>query len=133
MGLTEAAREYLGVPFKHQGRTRAGMDCAGLVYNAAKDCGVSLVDVEPGYGRLPSGAIVEGVLALSDKLTKFPRNVELQKDDILVFRFTDEPQHLAIFTGANLIHAYSAAGKVSEHKFVGFWRSRLVAVYRITV
>jgi cell wall-associated NlpC family hydrolase len=29
--IVSAARSWLGVPWRHQGRTRQGVDCAGLV------------------------------------------------------------------------------------------------------
>ena len=40
--LYAAAIEYVGVPFRHKGRSRAGLDCAGLVFVACRDCGIVL-------------------------------------------------------------------------------------------
>jgi len=128
--LSEAARTYIGVPFKHQGRTRAGLDCAGLVIAAVSDTGRNLIDARTGYGRLPSNGILEDTLSMTKDLVRMPKNTELEKDDILAFRFTDEPQHLAIYTGESLIHSITSVGKVAEHKFVGFWKKRVAAVYR---
>ena len=38
--LWEAARSYLGVPWQDGGRTRAGLDCLGLVLLASRDVGI---------------------------------------------------------------------------------------------
>ena len=38
--LWEAARHYLGVPWQDGGRTRAGLDCLGLVLLASRDVGI---------------------------------------------------------------------------------------------
>jgi len=57
-----AARDYVGVPFVHQGRGRGGLDCAGLVIAAARDCGLP---VPPAlrYAPLPPLALIEALLA----------------------------------------------------------------------
>jgi cell wall-associated NlpC family hydrolase len=40
--LAEAARSYLGTPYRYGGTTRRGLDCSGLVVAAAAELGVSL-------------------------------------------------------------------------------------------
>ena len=45
-------------------------------------------------------------------------------------RFSGEPQHLAIFTGENIIHSYESVGKVCEHRMADVWAVRIVRVYR---
>lgn len=39
-----AARKYLGVRFRHRGRSSTGLDCVGLVMRSWYDCGVKLAD-----------------------------------------------------------------------------------------
>lgn len=43
--VVKAARRYLDVPFKLHGRTRAGLDCIGLLIAVARDFGLSLTDI----------------------------------------------------------------------------------------
>ena len=50
--------------------------------------------------------------------------------DLLLMRFAGEPQHLAVFTGETIIHAYQATGRVVEHSLDDKWRRRIVRVYR---
>jgi cell wall-associated NlpC family hydrolase len=52
--LIAAARTYLGVPWRHQGRSRLGIDCVGLLVCAARDCGIEVEDLA-AYERVPDG------------------------------------------------------------------------------
>jgi hypothetical protein len=48
------ARTLLGVPCRHQGRTRQGVDCAGLVVLVGRGLGLADYDTT-AYGRRPEG------------------------------------------------------------------------------
>jgi len=53
--IVEEARKYLGVRWKHQGRSLNGVDCLGLVARVYGDLG--LIDVSKdrhNYARLPN-------------------------------------------------------------------------------
>lgn len=126
MTPVEAARTFLGVPFRHQGRDSRGLDCAGLVIAAWALCGVELPD-RKGYGRSPwqdglREAVEEG----------FPLKVEDDREpgDVLLFRVRKEPQHVAIVTDRGIIHSYANVGKVVESRLDQFWIDRIVGHYR---
>ena len=51
--IVEAARGYLGCPYRHRGRKRSGIDCAGLLVLTYKDLGITLPDLKV-YGREPA-------------------------------------------------------------------------------
>ncbi len=55
MKLDEAARAYLGTPWLHQGRSRQGIDCVGLLVLSVQDCGYEIQDytayIFPPNGR----------------------------------------------------------------------------------
>ena len=40
--IVAAARTWLGVPWRHQGRTRQGVDCAGLVVLVGRGLGPAI-------------------------------------------------------------------------------------------
>jgi cell wall-associated NlpC family hydrolase len=42
--IIAAARSWLGVPWRHQGRTRQGVDCAGLVVLVGRGLGLDDYD-----------------------------------------------------------------------------------------
>lgn len=52
--IVAEARTWLGVPWRHQGRSRAGVDCAGLVVLVAR--ALELADYDStAYGRRAQG------------------------------------------------------------------------------
>lgn len=51
--ITEA-RRWIGTPWRHQGRSRAGVDCVGLVVMVARNLGLEPEDVT-GYARRQDG------------------------------------------------------------------------------
>ena len=61
--VVAAGRCYTGVRWHHQGRTRAGLDCAGLIIRTAHDLGLSEFDLAD-YGRLPDGRMSELLILL---------------------------------------------------------------------
>jgi len=129
--LVTAARRYLGVPFRHRGRTRAGLDCAGLIWRSYADLGVILPDIRI-YGREPHRNGLERVVKAGFGCAA-ARDPE--PGDVLLMRFEREPHHLGFVGdyahgGLSLIHAYGTAGKVVEHRLDALWRGRIVTVYR---
>ena len=135
--LVTAARAYMGAPFHHQGRAAHGMDCAGLLVLAERDCGRELRDVA-AYGRTPWRDGLEA--ALVDNYGA-PVTGEMLPGDKLLMRFTLEPQHIAIVTdyiggGLGVIHTRSDVshgqqqGRVVEHILDATWLDRIVKVYR---
>ena len=122
-----AARSFLGTPFRHQGRIPGlALDCAGLVVSVAKEIGADYID-RPGYSRNPSGGLLESAL---DDQPCLERVTDRQPGDVLLMRFSGEPQHLAICAGDTIIHSYEAVGKVCEHRLASVWAARIVRVYR---
>jgi cell wall-associated NlpC family hydrolase len=135
--LVQAARNYLGVPFAHQGRAAFGMDCAGLLVLAEFDCGRVLRDVA-AYGKTPWKDGLEA--ALVDNYGA-PVTGPIVPGDKLLMRFRREPQHIAIATdyflgGLGIIHTRSdlargiQRGRVVEHRLDERWASYIVRVYR---
>lgn len=127
MSLALAAKAYEGVPFRHQGRSRAGLDCGGLLIVAAADVGRVLTDLK-GYARQPDGRQLKALL--DSQLTPIAIR-DMQTDDVLLMRFSKHPQHVAIKTDTGLIHAYQDAGEVVEQGLDKKWRNRIVGAYRL--
>lgn len=117
--LVEVARSYLGVKWKHQGRSRAGVDCVGLVIIALHDCGIP-INARANYGRTPY--FVEA----KKELIKFAyRESFMSAGTIVVYKMTTV--HIAIATGpTTIIQAVNTVGRVTESaiNFVPsqFWR-----------
>jgi len=127
--VVAAARECLGTPFRHQGRRVGhGLDCAGVVVHVATCLALPVLDMRR-YGRNPSGAELESVIDRQACLSR----VDLaawEDADVLLMRFDGDPQHLGIWTGSTLVHAYAQAGRCVEHSIDVQWRRRIVRAYQ---
>jgi cell wall-associated NlpC family hydrolase len=122
--IIDAARSYRGCRYHHQGRTRAGIDCAGLLVCVARDVGISTAGDQMGYSRTPDGA------SLKQALDNFGIRVDaFQPGDFLLMRFDAQPQHIAIVTDVGIIHSYLSARRVVEHGLSDDWRARIVQAY----
>lgn len=130
MNVVDAARAYLGCPFEHQGRTRHGLDCAGLIILAYRDVGVMFEDIK-GYGRNPHQG------RLQESLEKQLHAVDdMEPGDVLLIAFAREPQHVAMVTDLpdgrlGMIHTRNCETPyVVEHSIGAKWAKRIVGVYR---
>jgi len=121
--IINAARNYLGVRYKHQGRTRFGLDCLGLVVRVAHDLGLTNED-STDYGTVPDGRrLMREMDARLDIITN------AQPGDVLLIRFDKNPQHLAIMTDKGIIHSYAQVRGVVEHRLDEEWANRIVRSY----
>lgn len=134
--LIAQARTYgarsgrFAVPWVHQGRSRRGVDCAGLIVCALQDLGAQPFDVA-GYSSAPHGGKL-----LQYLLDAGCVHTDLCSGALGVFRFARQPQHLALIVpyaagGFGLLHALSSVGKVAEHRLDADWSQKMVAVFAL--
>ena len=126
------ARTWLGTRWQHQAALKGvACDCAGLVRGVAAELG--LATVQPGpYDRRPDGVMLQ---ALCDAHLARIAQADAQPGDVLLFRFADAPQHLAIVGDGpgypTMIHAHAPDRRVVEHRLDDVWAARIVAAYRL--
>ena len=119
------ARRWLGVPWVHQGRNRYGVDCIGLLLVVCRRLGLSDYEVS-GYGRSPNADFMRRECERLMTPTDDP-----QPGDVLVMRFSREPQHVLIKTDHGVIHAWSVPGRVVEVRMPDAWARRIVGAYTV--
>ena len=51
VSVTDIISEFLGVPYKHMGRTKQGLDCYGLIIKVYEKLGIKLFDVTESYSK----------------------------------------------------------------------------------
>jgi NlpC/P60 family putative phage cell wall peptidase len=127
--IVQQARTWLATPYQHQARCKgAGVDCIGLIASVAKELGVCDFDSHC-YGRIPDGK--ELIAALRAHAIELAPSSPWLPGQILALRFDTEPQHAAILAQhgdqMTMIHAYSHANCVTEHRLADVWRARVVA------
>ena len=88
--IVAQAREWLGVKWRHQGRNRAGIDCAGLLLAVASHFDLPRGDMV-GYRRDPSFVFVQNIRSHT-----LPCR-EILHGSIGIFHDTLQPCHTGIF------------------------------------
>lgn len=128
--IVAAARGWLGVPWRHQGRSRAGVDCVGLVVVVCQGLGLSDYD-STVYGRDPDPTRFLGHFTAGGAVRVNP--IEAQDGDLLVFRQSAFPCHAGIrstqYGVPYVIHAHLAHRKVVEERLTD--QAPIVAAYRL--
>ena len=133
MTLDQAARQYVGVPWRHLGRSREGIDCIGLVLLAARDCGIAADDPAP-YAREPSSQRLRQELARH--LDEVPI-AAARAGDVLVFNLGLYAGHLGVrgvhpaYRVPSVIHAYAPRRRVVEEPLATIDAGTLTGVFRV--
>ncbi|MGK7894043.1 MAG: NlpC/P60 family protein [Xenococcus sp. (in: cyanobacteria)] len=127
--IIETARKWKGTPWKHnQAKQGLGIDCVQFARVVAESVGISQV-VYNNYYRTPRK---DSLLQVFETHPNFQRVETFDKGDVLVFRISGLPHHVAIATSqTTMIHADLRNGVV-EHN-IGNWKDRLVACYEVIV
>ena len=133
MTLDLAARQYVGTPWRHLGRSREGIDCIGLVLLAAHDCGIAADDPAP-YAREPSSHRLRAGLAAA--LDEVPL-AEAHAGDVLVFNLGLYAGHLGVrgmhpeYRVPSVIHAYAPRRRVVEEPLGTIDAGTLTGAFRL--
>ncbi len=113
-----AARDWIGTPWRHQGRSRQGVDCIGLLVVVARGFGLEVLD-RTDYARDPSS--VELLTHLRRHL-RFVYPGENGLGAVGIFRQARLVCHVGILAerdGApSVIHARMDMRQVVEHPIV---------------
>lgn len=126
--IIESARSYLRTPWSHTGRVKAvGVDCYGLIACAFNDIGLKVEDMA-SYSQSDEYVLLNNYLSKTFVEVEFDQK---NAGDVLVFRGAGMWNHIAIYSGGNLmIHTYTNVGCVVEHMLVPHWERMLRKVYR---
>jgi len=129
--IVALARDWLGVPYLHQGRSRQGTDCVGITVSIARTCGMR-VDDWTRYGRVPHGPRL--LAAFRAHMCEVELN-SYRTADVALLSWRREPHHVAIITEIawgrlGLLHCNQEIGRVVEHRIDMKWRKRIRYVFR---
>jgi cell wall-associated NlpC family hydrolase len=150
--LINKAREYVGTPFRHQGRSKGPsgyLDCVGLILCAAEELNLLDVNGKPllgsdymNYGAQPHKPIVHEICL--QRLVHKPAQAMLP-GDVVSIRNPTVACHAAIIatlgSQISMIHVYSTlrrngphsreAGITAETLLSSGWRSHIEGVFSI--
>jgi cell wall-associated NlpC family hydrolase len=102
-----------------------GVDCVGLIVGVCEELGVAVEDTT-NYHRFPDGVTLAKELERQLVKTATPL-----PGDVLLFRVTKLPQHVAFCSPVGLIHAHQGSKTVVETVLAPSWRSRLIGAYSL--
>lgn len=131
MVLKEFCNQWVGVPFRHAGRDREGVDCWGLVIEYLKGFGIDAPDME--YTEQWARA---GANHFSERICQFPdifKPVDRGSVGDLVFMrgVNGVVDHAGILVGNNkFIHSIRDIG-VAISDLSGAYKRKLHGFYRI--
>lgn len=134
--LAPWAATYIGLPWLAHGRSRAGVDCWGLVrlvladvYGVALPSYAGLADLD-GRDGWPSieAAIAYGLAHWQE----IPR-VNAEPGDGVVLRLAGQPLHVGLIAGVaplRMLHAWPGVGSCLDRLDALRWARRLAGFYR---
>lgn len=118
--ITRIARTFLNVPYRHQGKSRYGVDCWGLLYVVAEEAGVlpKGFSAPMNYGKMTDSQ-------MSDEFLKWTSAAYKPDDGVIAlikWPGTKVAGHMGLLTSqGTIIHAYSMEKRVVEHGYRGPW------------
>ena len=128
------ARDWIGTPYRHQGRTRqVGADCLGLILGVWGTLYGDFPHVVPSYSADWNEARRDDVLWMAARQYLEPADEEPeQAGQVVLFRMRSGSvaKHLGVLSGdahaRNFIHAYQGHGVV-ESPLTDPWRRKIAA------
>ncbi len=135
--LCDEARSWVGIRWRHQGRTRRGIDCGGLIIAVGETVlGRPLGwDDLSGYKRHPTGDSLRAACEAGlDQITR----ADVRPGDVLLFRQIKEgwPVHLCIVVDGperlHMVHAHAwnRPPKVVENGLDEWWWDFVTGCFR---
>jgi len=131
--IVQIARSWLGTPFKHQGRTKRGLDCAGLIILVGKELKVLAPEFdEKNYPRRSphSEEFMHFFIKHLDKKHK----KDIMPGDVLILKEPLFPCHCGIAGERHgkltVIHSHAPSRKVIEEYYeVDGWKDKHVMTF----
>ena len=124
--------DYIGIPFKTHGRSRAGCDCWGLVRLVLEEqYGKRLPCYGDMYENTKAGAQIARVVAEEKRFwTEIPAGKE-KCGDVVVLRAMGHPMHVGVvIAGGKMLHVIEGANSIFETYRGRHWQNRVEGFHR---
>ncbi len=103
--------EYIGIPYKQNGRTRDGLDCYGLLYLIEKEIfGKDIPELAGVLDGTENSILVNNNKPLiAGEATATPKD-----GDAVLFYMHGKPTHVGVYWHGGLMHASEKRGVIYE-------------------
>lgn len=124
------ARRWVGVPYVHQGRTRFGVDCIGLIIcvRCAIEEWASGKAETRNYARVPKDALL--LQRFEQHCTRIERP-EAGCVILIKWPAAKTPAHAGFWCDGNIVHAYQRADRVIETGYRAHWLRDTHSLWRL--
>lgn len=132
MAIVELAREFIGTPWKHMGRTGTGIDCVGLIITVGRQLGLHEYPDDVAYTRQSMGRdLIQPFVRHGERV---PDLTGLKDGDILIMKDMLFPHHTGFLAsnGAtkSVIHACVFRGVVVEDTMTEEHWKKLITAFK---
>jgi len=125
--LIAEARSWVGVRFRHMGKSRTGVDCAQLQANIVEAVLPIEIDRRKYSSRPTTSLAFEGIRPYAKRIAIS----NLLPGDIVLMNYGSGTTHYAFFTGSSIIHASMQDRKVIEQPWDGKVKAMGRAAFRL--
>lgn len=129
--IIDEARTWLHTPWKHQGRTKRGVDCLGLLVSVAANVGMPVLD-EKVYTRRPDGKYM--IQRFREEMQEISID-DVALADVVLFADSIYPCHVAFISEKHgqkhIIHAHALRRMVIEELYSFEWPGKARRAFRL--
>ncbi len=130
--IDKVVAKYVGIPYRHDGRDKGGLDCLGVIYCVLSDFSIEIPDgdgreiCQEWYQEEP-GRFLKGLVEVGEE-AKLP----LQPLDIVYFEMIDNVvTHGGVMVDESRFIHILEGRTVSITRLKGFWASKLAGARRL--
>ena len=125
-------KDYIGIPFRFQGRDRRGLDCYGLVVLVYREqLGIELPDYITRYGPEPTRYTLEDTYRTALLDPRWTLQNRPRIGDVVLLRVFGLPIHCGVFVGQHTMLNTRIDVASCLERLDGFqWRDRVVGYFR---
>lgn len=103
--------EYIGIPYRPNGRDRNGIDCYGLVYLIEKEVFGNQLPILNG---MYDGGNATELIEVEQPLIAGEQVMSPKDGDVVLFFHQNKPMHVGVYWQNGVIHAHEQRGVIYE-------------------